>query len=246
MSESSAFINGLRGYDESDDHQQLAMKGHVMKNSQTGFALKASTAVAVSIFVVACGGGGGSGVSDPTPPTPSVSMTPTTPAGSITSSVTPNTTTTPAVTTPAIASCAPIRSAQAALDAINAARAVARTCGSTAYPAVAPLQWNDQLAQAALAHSQDMAARNFFAHTNLSGESPFDRTAKAGYGRFTGENIAAGYSTLDAVMQGWLNSPGHCANIMRASYKDVALACVVPAAKSADYNIYWTQTLGAK
>lgn len=90
-----------------------------------------------------------------------------------------------------------------------------------------------------------MATRNFFAHTNPSGQTPSDRTAAAGYGRFTGENIAAGYGTLDAVMQGWLSSPGHCANIMRASYRDFALACAVPSTK-VDYSIYWTQSFGAK
>ncbi|TAG27418.1 MAG: CAP domain-containing protein [Burkholderiales bacterium] len=143
-------------------------------------------------------------------------------------------------------SCTQIKSPQEALNAVNAARAVARNCGSTFFPAAPALQWNDQLANAALAHSADMATRNYFSHTNPDGLSPFDRTEKAGYGRYTGENIAAGYGTMDAVMQGWLSSSGHCANIMRASYKDFALACAVPASGAAAYNIYWTQNFGAK
>ncbi|MBS7806857.1 CAP domain-containing protein [Variovorax sp. PCZ-1] len=219
-----------------------------MKKIRIDLLTRTFLATTVCFLIAACGGGGGG--SDPLPASNIVSITPSTPAaGSITPSTsvtTPSSSTTPVVTTPAIASCAPIKSAQEALNAVNAARAVARSCGSTSYPAVAPLQWNSQLAEAALAHSRDMATRNYFAHTNLDGETPSDRTAKAGYGRFTGENIAAGYGTLEAVMQGWLSSPGHCANIMRASYKDFALACAIPVSNNATYNIYWTQSFGAK
>ncbi len=201
--------------------------------------------LAACLLLVACGGGGDGGSATSTSPSTSTG-TSTSPASS-----TPTTSaTTPASTAVAtnsnFASCAQIKSPQEALNAVNAARAVGRTCGSTFFPAAPALQWNDQLATAALAHSKDMATRNFFSHTNPDGESPFDRTAKAGYGRFTGENIAAGYGTMDAVMQGWLSSSGHCANIMRQSYKDFALACAVPASGASAYNIYWTQNFGAK
>jgi uncharacterized protein YkwD len=201
----------------------------------------------VSLLLVACGGGGDGGASTGGNTSPGTS----TGSGASPASSTPSTAGTPPVGTSAatnstFASCAQIKSPQDALNAVNAARAMGRTCGSTFFPAAPALQWNDQLASAALAHSKDMATRNFFDHTNPDGESPFDRTAKAGYGRFTGENIAAGYGTMDAVMQGWLSSSGHCANIMRASYKDFALACTVPASGAAAYNIYWTQNFGAK
>ncbi len=216
-----------------------------MRTTHRNVAKSIGTVLALSIFLAGCGGGGGddagsgaanttntgSGISPSGNPTAALAGAP--PASVSTSSK--------------FVSCVQIKSPQEALDAVNQARAVGRSCGSTFYPAVAPLQWNDQLAAAALSHSKDMATRNYFGHTNPDGESPFDRTAKAGYGRFTGENIAAGYSTMDAVMQGWLASSGHCANIMRQSYKDFALACVMPGAGSAaTYNIYWTQNFGAK
>jgi uncharacterized protein YkwD len=195
-----------------------------------------------SLVLVACGGGGDGSVGGAATSQNANSAE----AGNLDGSPA-NSSASPVASNSAFVSCAQIKSAQEALDAINAARAVARNCASTFYPAAPALKWNDQLANAALAHSKDMATRNFFSHTNPNGESPFDRTEKAGYGRFTGENIAAGYGTLKEVMEGWLASPGHCANIMRQNYQDVGLACVVPASGSAAaYNIYWTQSFGAK
>jgi uncharacterized protein YkwD len=130
------------------------------------------------------------------------------------------------------------------LNAINQARSVARSCGGTAYPAAAPLVWSDVLATAAQAHSTDMATNNYFNHTGLNGSTVGTRVQSAGYSYSTvGENIAAGYDTLDAVMAGWLASPGHCANLMNAAYKEVALACA--AHTGASYSSYWTQVLGA-
>ena len=76
------------------------------------------------------------------------------------------------------------------------------------------LTWNAQVAAVAQAHSQDMVDRGFFSHTNPDGASPFDRLGYAGIS-FSGaaENIAWGYPTGQAVLQGWLNSPGHRNNI---------------------------------
>lgn len=204
-------------------------------------------ALCLSLMLAACGGGGDA---ETNASSNASNATNTGAASSPADTSTPTPSATPAVpvaSNSSFASCSQIKSPQEALNAVNAARAVGRNCGATFYPAAPALQWNDQLANAALAHSKDMATRNYFDHTNLNGESPFDRTEKAGYGRFTGENIAAGYATLDAVMKGWLSSEGHCKNIMRQNYKDFALACAVPAAGSgATYNIYWTQNFGAK
>jgi len=76
------------------------------------------------------------------------------------------------------------------------------------------LSWNSSVADVAQAHSDDMVTRDFFSHTNPDGLSPFDRLSEAGIG-FTAaaENIAFGYPTAQAVLQGWLGSPGHRANI---------------------------------
>ncbi len=78
----------------------------------------------------------------------------------------------------------------------------------------AALAWNGSVGDVAQAHSDDMVDRDFFSHTNPDGLSPFDRLASAGVS-FTAaaENIAYGYPTAQAVLQGWLDSPGHRANI---------------------------------
>jgi uncharacterized protein YkwD len=76
------------------------------------------------------------------------------------------------------------------------------------------LQWNSAVATVAQAHSEDMVARSFFDHTNPDGKSPFDRLSDAGVSYSSAaENIAWGYPTAEAVLAGWLGSPGHKANI---------------------------------
>lgn len=128
------------------------------------------------------------------------------------------------------------------LQQINAARATARTCGATSMPAVSALTWNDRLFSAAARHSQDMATNNYFSHTGLDGRSAAQRIAAEGYAwSWVGENIAAGQSSVTAVMNGWLASEGHCANIMRAEYRDVAVSCVQRSGNT--YGRYWTMAL---
>jgi uncharacterized protein YkwD len=60
-----------------------------------------------------------------------------------------------------------------------------------------------------------------------------------------GENIAAGYSSINSVVEGWMRSDGHCANIMNADFDEVGLACV-PAASGTGDGQYWTQNLARK
>ena len=129
------------------------------------------------------------------------------------------------------------------LNAVNAARAQARMCGSTSYPATAPLAWSCKLETAAVGHSTDMASNDFFSHTGSDGQSVGTRATRAGYTWSTvGENIAAGYSSVSSVMAGWLGSPGHCANIMRSSYTEIGTAKI--SNPSSTYNVYWTQVFG--
>lgn len=84
----------------------------------------------------------------------------------------------------------------------------------------APLLWHDGTADVAQAHSEDMVERDFFAHQNPDGESPFDRLREAGveWSGGAGENIAWGYPTAAAVLAGWLGSPGHRANLETCGY----------------------------
>lgn len=133
---------------------------------------------------------------------------------------------------------------QTALNLINAARSKSRMCGSRAYAAAAPVQWNLLLEQAAQRHSDDMASRNWFSHTGTDGSSPATRISATGYRWYTlGENIAAGYSTVQSVVDGWLKSPGHCANIMNSRFKEIGMARQINAASR--YGSYWTLDLAA-
>jgi uncharacterized protein YkwD len=132
-----------------------------------------------------------------------------------------------------------------AIATINKARSVSRTCGTTNYPATTPLTWNSKLATAADGHSTDMATNNFLSHTGSNGSTLADRITAAGYPyRSAGENIAGGYSTIDAVFTGWLNSAEHCANIMSPDFKEYAVSCA--ANESSQYKTYWTQTFGSQ
>ncbi len=129
------------------------------------------------------------------------------------------------------------------LTAVNNARKVARKCGTTSYPAVPALTANDKLNTAAQGHAANMAAKNFFSHTGLDGKSPFDRMTAAGYKySAAGENIAAGNATVSATMTQWLNSPGHCANIMSKNFTQIGFGYDNNSA--ATYKHYWVQNFG--
>ena len=100
-----------------------------------------------------------------------------------------------------------------------------------------PFVYNETLAETARAHSQDMIDRNFFDHTNPDGKSPFDRMRDNGLSySMAAENIAVGYPSPEAVVEGWMNSQGHRANILGGCEElGVGLAL------GGSYGYYWTQ-----
>ena len=103
---------------------------------------------------------------------------------------------------------------------------------------LAQLVFDAKLADISRAHSADMNNRQFFDHNNPSGETPEDRARKAAYTwGAIGENIAAGYGTPEAVVRGWMNSPGHRSNILGTSYKRIG----VGATARRDGTPIWTQ-----
>lgn len=129
------------------------------------------------------------------------------------------------------------------LALVNKARARPRRCGSKSFSAVPPLTLSATLTRAALAHAQDMAAHDHFEHAGTNGSTPSQRATAAGYKwRNIAENIAAGPATADVAVDGWLDSPGHCANIMGAQYAEMGVAYAVNAKSQA--GIYWAQEFG--
>jgi uncharacterized protein YkwD len=131
---------------------------------------------------------------------------------------------------------------QGILNQVNAARATARTCGGKNYPVVPALAWNTKLEAASRIHNQDMLDHDFFDHTGSNGSSPGDRMKTQGYKFSTwGENIAWGQSTTQIVMDAWLKSSGHCANIMNAVFTEIGVAALYPSASP--NSPLWTMDL---
>lgn len=129
------------------------------------------------------------------------------------------------------------------LSRINQIRAAGATCGTDRYGAAPALTWNTVLLQAAAAHTADMASKNYFAHNSQDGRTAAQRLLAAGYSYSSmGENIAAGQASVESVMNGWLNSPGHCKNLLNPVFRDVAVACT--ASSTAKYGFYWAMELG--
>ncbi len=132
---------------------------------------------------------------------------------------------------------------QRVLDLVNLARAQPRTCGTQAFAPAGPLRWNDVLARAGQAHSTDMAAYSYFSHDGRDGSKPAQRATRAGYNwRATGENIAGGQTSAEAAVQGWIDSPPHCANLMGAQFTEMGVAFAVNS--QSKLGIYWTQMFG--
>ncbi len=130
---------------------------------------------------------------------------------------------------------------------------------------LAPLKRNVLLDSSSNTHSDNMANRDFFAHCDLDlVTSPFDRITAAGYAWINaGENIAAGYTTSTAVMDGWMGSPGHRNNILSPKYREIGVGytnatidfsnvridensdCVADGFGGPFYR-YWTQNFGRR
>jgi uncharacterized protein YkwD len=103
------------------------------------------------------------------------------------------------------------------------------------------LTWNDTLAAAGTLHCQDMIDQNYFAHVAPNGSTPGDRATAAGYSwQRVGENIAAGYRTPQAVMDGWMNSPEHQENILNPYYTELGVGVRI----GSDGRLFWAQEFG--
>ena len=98
-----------------------------------------------------------------------------------------------------------------------------------------PLTEDWQLSRVARYKAQDMKDLGYFSHTSPTYGSPFEMMKSFGISyRTAGENIAKGYSTPKAVVDAWMNSPGHRANILNSSYTHIGVGYVAS-------GNYWTQ-----
>jgi len=99
------------------------------------------------------------------------------------------------------------------------------------------LCYNEKLNAAAKRHSDDMESKKFMSHTGSDGTSPFERMTDAGYNwQSAAENVAQGQLDVAEVMESWMNSPGHKANILKQGMSQFGFA------RTGDY---WTQVFGS-
>ncbi|MET0768026.1 MAG: CAP domain-containing protein [Aeromicrobium sp.] len=124
---------------------------------------------------------------------------------------------------------------------VNLARSTARTCGEATFAARGPLRLEAKLSEAARLHAVDMATHDFFSHVGSDGSSLSDRVdaQKYAWSRL-GENIAAGQDSPREVVDAWLASPGHCANIM-GPFTELGVGY---ATGDTPYGTYWVQDFG--
>ena len=137
----------------------------------------------------------------------------------------------------------PVLSARV-LELVNQARSHGAHCGTRAFGPAPPVQLSNLLVNVAFDHAADMAAHGYFEHQDLAGHTPADRVRAAGYHeKLVGENIAYGPQTADEVVQGWMESPGHCESIMDARFADMGVAFAL--GKAGKRGLYWVQDLAA-
>ena len=137
-------------------------------------------------------------------------------------------------------SAAPEVLAAQALELVNGVRARGTRCGERQFAPAPPLALSGTLGNVAFGHAIDMAEHDYFEHRDLNGQSPADRVRAVGYReKLVGENIAYGPKSVEEVVQGWLESPGHCENIMDPRFAEMGIAYV--AGRSGRHGLYWVQ-----
>lgn len=130
------------------------------------------------------------------------------------------------------------------LKLVNAARGEARRCGNSALPAVPPLAPAAPLDVASLTYARELARLDRFDHRGIDGSTAAERVGRTGYAwRLVGENLAAGPTSAEEVVEGWLASPGHCRNLMDGRFTQMGIGFAV--AETGESGVYWVQTLAA-
>ena len=129
----------------------------------------------------------------------------------------------------------------------NNRRAARADCGSQGvFPAVGALTMQDNLQEAARLHALGMATRDYVAHDSPEGVDMVTRVTDAGYSSYMalGENVAGGSPTPGGVVMGWMNSDGHCANIMNASFTELGVGYAYQPGTT--FGHYWVQNFGRR
>lgn len=138
---------------------------------------------------------------------------------------------------------APLQATRA-LQLVNEARARGAHCGDRAFAPAPPVRLSQTLGGVAYGHADDMAKHNYFEHEDRMGRSPADRVRAVGYQeKLVGENIAYGPKSAEEVVQGWLDSPDHCENIMDPRFAEMGIAYA--AGQESRRGLFWVQLLVA-
>jgi uncharacterized protein YkwD len=138
---------------------------------------------------------------------------------------------------------APLQATRA-LQLVNEVRARGARCGDRSFGPAPPVRLSQTLGGVAFGHADDMAKHNYFEHEDLTGRSPADRVRAVGYQeKLVGENIAYGPKSAEEVVQGWLDSPGHCENIMDPRFAEMGIAYA--AGQASRRGLFWVQLLVA-
>jgi uncharacterized protein YkwD len=140
---------------------------------------------------------------------------------------------------------AAVASAEPANDSHFVGRVLELTNVERQNAGLAPLNWNPQLQDAAQTYSEVLASSGCFAHTCGPVPNFADRDGQAGYSDWSsiGENIAAGYPTPEAVVAGWMASPGHRENILSPQFTELGVGVASGGDK---FGTYWTEEFGTR
>jgi uncharacterized protein YkwD len=111
------------------------------------------------------------------------------------------------------------------INEINKARVNGCQCGEEKMPPAVKLEWSEQLEKAAAKHAVDMYDHGNLDHIGTDGSDLGDRISATGYlWSMVGENISWGFTETEDVVQGWIESSGHCKNMMNPTFTEMGAA----------------------
>lgn len=130
--------------------------------------------------------------------------------------------------------------AERLIDEVNQRRTDGVDCSGESVAPVGELDYDERLAEAARCHALDMGEEGFFDHHGTDESTEVDRAQRAGYDSpYVGENLATGQHDHIHVVDAWVESPGHCVNLMHDEYRDTGAAYV-----KVGGTRYWVQVYG--